>query len=76
MNKRNIIVRIVAIALCALMILSVVAVALNAFAVDTSAAVLSAETGSTDAAKWVVLAIAVALIAMICCIVLPKLKKK
>lgn len=72
--KRNLIIRIVAIFLCALMVLSVVTAAFYAFAADSTAAL--PETGSSNAVIWVVAAIAVAVAAIAACLILPKTKKK
>lgn len=73
--KRNLIIRIVAIILCAVMVLSVVTVAITAFAADAAVA-MSPETGSGNTTIWIVGAVAVALLAIVACIVLPKMKKK
>ncbi len=71
MKGRNLFVRIVAIVLCAVMILSVVTAALYAFAAES---VPSPETGSANM-TWVIVA-AVAAVAVIAgCLVLPKIKK-
>ena len=73
MNKRNLFVRITAIVLCALMVLSIVTVALYAFAAEASAVVLP-ETGS-ESMTWVIVS-AVAAVAVIAgCLVVPKMKK-
>lgn len=73
--KRNLIIRIVAIFLCALMILSVVAVAFTAFAAEPTALAQSPETGSSDAVVWVVVAIAIAVIAISVCMTSQRKKK-
>ena len=74
MNKRNLFVRITAIVLCALMVLSIVTVALYAFAAEASAVALP-ETGS-ESMTWVIVS-AVAAVAVIAgCLVVPKMKKK
>lgn len=73
--KRNLIIRIVAIALCAIMVLSVVTVAITAFAADASV-LMSPETGSGNTTVWIIGAVAVALLAIVACVVLPKMKKK
>lgn len=73
--KRNLIIRIVAIALCAIMVLSVVTVAITAFAADASV-LMSPETGSDNTTVWIIGAVAVALLAIVACVVLPKMKKK
>ncbi len=72
--KRNLIVRIVAIVLCAIMVLSVVTVAITAFAAETTLAA-SPETGSNNIYIWVIAAVVVAVAAIISCVVLPKTKK-
>ena len=69
MKGRNLFVRIVAIVLCAVMILSVVTAALYAFAAETSPA-----TGSADM-TWVIVAAVAAVAVIACCLVLPKMKK-
>ncbi len=75
MNKRNLFIRITAIVLCALMVLSVVTVALYAFAAEPVAAVASPETGS-ESMTWVIIATVAAVAVIIGCIALPKMKKK
>ncbi|MBQ8764048.1 MAG: LPXTG cell wall anchor domain-containing protein [Clostridia bacterium] len=74
MNKRNLFVRITAIFLCALMILSVVTAALYAFAAETSAVALP-DTGS-ESMTWVIIAVVAAVAVIIGCLVAPKMKKK
>ncbi len=75
MNKRNLFVRITAIILCALMVLSVVTAALYAFAAEPTVAVASPDTGS-ESMTWVIIA-AVAAVAVIAgCLVVPKMKNK
>ena len=69
MKGRNLFVRIVAIVLCAVMILSVVTAALYAFAAEPSPA-----TGSADM-TWVIVAAVAAVAVIACCLVLPKMKK-
>lgn len=71
--KRNLIVRIVAIFLCALMVLSVITAALYSFAADASATP-SPDTGS-GSVVWVIAAVAVAVIAIAVCLIMPKMKK-
>lgn len=73
MNNRNIFVRIVAILLCAVIILGVVTAALSAFATD--AAVLSAPDTGSQSMIWVVVAVVAALGAIVACLVIPKIKK-
>ncbi len=77
MNKRNIFIRIVAIFLCAIMILSVVTAALYAFAAEETATVSASlpQTGSASTV-WVIIAVAVALLVIVACVAVPKLKKK
>jgi hypothetical protein len=72
MKGRNIFVRIVAIILCAVMILSVVTAALYAFAAE--ATVPSPETGSANM-TWVVVAVVAAIAVIAGCLVIPKIKK-
>jgi hypothetical protein len=73
MKGRNLFVRIVAIILCAVMILSVVTAALYAFAADVSA-VPSPATGSANM-TWVIVAVVAAVAVIACCLVIPKAKK-
>lgn len=73
MKKRSMIVRVVAIVLCALMVLGIVAGAITAFAAEPSA-VLPA-TGSTSQKVPVILGICGAVL-VVACIVLPRLVKK
>ena len=64
--------KILCIVLAALMVLSVVAVVFSTFAVGGSA-----QTGENDLPKAVFIAIgAVAVVAVVVCLVLPKFKKK
>ena len=72
---RNVIIRIVAIILCALMVLSVVTVAITAFAADATLLAASPETGSNRIYIWVIASVVVAVVAIIACVVLPKTKK-
>jgi hypothetical protein len=75
MQKRNLFIRIVAIALCAIMILSVVSAALYVFAADVST-VASPDTGSPDGTTTVIAVVAaVAVLIVVACLVIPKLKK-
>lgn len=73
--KRNLIIRIVAIILCALMVLSVVTVAITAFAADATLLAASPETGSNRIYIWVIASVVVAVVAIIACVVFPKTKK-
>lgn len=73
MNKRNLFVRITAIVLCALMVLSVVTVALYAFAAEPTA-VASPATGS-ESMTWVIVAAVAAIAVIVGCLVVPKMKK-
>lgn len=75
MNKRNLFVRITAIVLCALMVLSIVTVALYAFAAEPVAAVASPETGS-ESMIWVIVSAVAAVAVIIGCLAMPKMKKK
>lgn len=72
--KRNLIIRIVAIFLCALMVLSVVTAALYAFAAEATAPAVLPETGSSDAVVWVIVAIAIAVIAISVCLISQRKK--
>ena len=71
-DKRTLAVRIVAIILAVIMGLGVFAVLFNSFAVNDIAAIA---TGSQDTPKWPILAAVGALIVIIICVVVPKLKK-
>ena len=73
MKKRNLIIRIIAIAMCALMVLGIITVAIYAFA-ETPGEPLPS-TGSNDTALIFAIAAAVAIVAAIICIVLSKKKK-
>ena len=70
MSKKMI--RIIAIVMAALMIIAVFAVALDSFAVYYDVPVMVDNDGVIIAG----IAAGVALIAVLCCVVLPKLKKK
>lgn len=74
MRKRNMFVRITAIILCALMILGVFSAAIYAFAADVSATP-SPATGSPDN-TWLIIVAVLAILAIVACVVVPKLKKK
>lgn len=74
MKGRNIFIRIMALILCAVMILGVVTAALYAFAAEPTA-VASPETGSADM-TWVIVAVVAAVAVIIGCLVAPKIKKK
>ncbi len=73
MQKRNLFVRITAIVLCAIMVLGVVTAAIYAFAAEEVAA--PAQTGSPNN-TWVIAAIVVAVLVLVGCAVIPKIKKK
>jgi hypothetical protein len=73
--KRSLIVRIVAIVLCALMVLSVVTIAITAFAADASLLAAPPDTGSDNIYIWVIGAVVVAIVAIAVCLVIPKSKK-
>ena len=72
MQKRNLFVRITAIVLCGIMLLGVVTAALYAFAADGSA---PAATGSPNN-TWAIIAVVVAVLVVVACIVVPKISKK
>lgn len=74
MNKRNLFVRITAIVLCALMVLSIVTVALYAFAAEP-VATASPDTGS-ESMVWVIISAVAAVAVILGCLVVPKMKKK
>ncbi len=71
MKRHNLFVRIVAILLCAIMVLGVVTAAISAFAADVNVP----ETGSTDM-TFVIIAAVLAVAVIVGCIVLPKFIKK
>ena len=71
MKRHNLFVRIVAILLCAIMVLGVVTAAISAFAADGTVP----DTGSNDM-TWVIIAAALAVVVIVGCIVLPKFLKK
>lgn len=70
-NRRSLIVRIVAIVLCALLVLGIATAALSAFAADLTQPL----TGSRDMKQPIILA-AVAAVLILACIVVPKIAKK
>lgn len=74
MNKRNLFVRITALVLCAIMLLGVVTAALYAFAAEAEV-VAPAQTGSPDN-TWIIIAVIVALLIVVACAFIPKMKKK
>ncbi|MCM1364179.1 MAG: hypothetical protein NC122_06870 [Faecalibacterium sp.] len=77
MSKKMI--KVISLILAGLMILSAVAVLLQVFAVDGSAAILAVtpKTGDNDLDYIVPIAlIAAAVVAITVCLILPKLKKK
>ena len=71
MKRHNLFVRIVAILLCAVMLLGVVTAAISAFATDVNVP----ETGSSDM-TFVIIAAVVAVGVIVGCGVLPKFIKK
>lgn len=75
MHKRNLFIRITAIVLCAIMILSVVTAALYVFAAEPTATAAVVETGSADN-TWVIIAVVAAVLVVAACIVVPRLSKK
>lgn len=75
MNKRNLFVRITAIVLCAIMVLSVVSAAIYAFAADETVQAASVNTGSPDN-TWVIVAIVAAILVVVACVVIPMINKK
>ncbi len=74
MKKRNIFIRITAIILCAIMVLGVFSAAIYAFAADVSTAPIPT-TGSPDN-TWLILIAVVAILVIVACVVIPKIKKK
>lgn len=75
MKKRNLFVRITAIVLCAIMVLSVVTAALYAFAAEPTATAVAADTGSPDN-TWIIVAVVAAILVVAACIVVPRFSKK
>ncbi len=73
MKNRSLFVRIVAILLCAIMILGVATAALTAFAADTQT-VAAPNTGSQPMI-WVIVAVVAAIAVIAGCLVIPKMKK-
>lgn len=71
-NSRGIIVRIIAILLCALMVLGVCSVLLGAFAVSAGD---SPATGSSNLPVWFIVAAVIAVIAIVVCLVATKRDK-
>lgn len=75
MKKRNWVVRVIAIVLCAIMILGVGTAALYAFAAGEPSLTSSPQTGSPSMV-WVIAAVAAAVAVIAACLVAPKIKKK
>lgn len=75
MKNRNIFVRIVAIVLCAIMVLGVATAAITAFAAEETMLAASPNTGSPQMV-WVVVAVVAAVAVIACCLVIPKISKK
>lgn len=77
MKGRNIFVRVVAIVLCVIMVLGVATAALYAFAAEEQAVLIapSPDTGSRPMI-WVTIAVIVAIVVIVGCIVLPRVIKK
>jgi len=74
MKRKNLFVRITAIVLCAIMVLSVVTAALYAFAAEAGAP--SPATGSPDkTTTLIIIAVVVAAVVVAGCLIIPKLKK-
>ncbi|MBQ2841627.1 MAG: hypothetical protein IJE72_01170 [Clostridia bacterium] len=73
MNKRNLFVRIVAILLCAIMVLGVGTAAITAFAAGPDS-VAAPNTGSQPM-LWVVIAVVAAIAVIAGCLIIPKVKK-
>ena len=72
MNKRNLFIRIVAILLCAIMVLGVGTAALTAFAAGPDA--FAPDTGSQPMV-WVIIAVVAAVAVIAGCMIIPKMKK-
>ncbi|MCR5523356.1 MAG: LPXTG cell wall anchor domain-containing protein [Clostridia bacterium] len=69
-NKRSLIIRIIAIGLCALMLLGVVTAAISAYAVSPMPA-----TGSSSKTIWIAVAAVVAVAVVAVCLISAKKKK-
>lgn len=76
MNKRNLFVRIVAIVLCAIMVLSVATAAISAFALEPETAAYALPNTGSQSMTWVIVAVVAALAVIVACLVIPKMKKK
>ncbi len=74
MKKNNLIVRIVAIILCAIMILGVATAAFSAFAASPDS-VAAPNTGSQPMV-WVIVAVVAAVAVIAGCLIIPKVNKK
>lgn len=75
MKGRNLFVRIIALVLCAIMVLGVATAAIAAFAAEPDAVVASPETGSRSMV-WVIIAVVAAVAVIVGCLVVPKIAKK
>ncbi len=75
MDKRNIVVRIIAILLCVIMVLGVGTAALTAFAAEEIAVTSMPDTGSPEMV-WVIVAVVAAVAVIAGCLVIPKVTKK
>lgn len=76
MKNRSVIVRIVALVLCAVMVIGVVTAAISVFAADASMLTApSPDTGSKNQI-WVITAAVVAVAVIAVCLLLPKFTKK
>ncbi len=74
--NRSIIVRVVAIFLCALIVLSGFTVAFYAFAAEETASVTALPATGSAQMTWVIVAVALAILVVVACVVIPKIKKK
>lgn len=74
MKNKSIVVRIVAVFLCALMVLSAVTVAITAFAASPDSAA-APDTGS-ESMVWVIVSVVAAVLVIVGCLIIPKIKKK
>ena len=75
MKGRNLFVRIVALILCAVMVLGVATAAIAVFAAEPDTVAVSPETGSRSMV-WVVVAVVAAVAVIVGCLVVPKIAKK
>lgn len=76
MKGRSLFVRIVAILLCAVMVLGVVTAAIYAFAADEAVLYTASPDTGSSSMIWVIVAVVAAVAVIAGCLVIPKIKKK